>query len=210
MTTITRLGDMINALTDPNLSRQERDDIVRQLNELGTREEKYKSWLQFAGPGARLSNPLVHDPNWRTSPLHVFTGLLPTDTSIPNNTYTFLTFDSGVGDVSVFDFYNGDKSKIRVDRAQINVHIDGGVNWDSNATGFREAVLDVFNAADVSLASQILHKLPAAPTNASIPISITFNILSFFPDAAYARLKVAQNSGGNLLMTNTILSFGVA
>lgn len=205
------LGDMLRELRDPNLSLQRLDEIVRLFNEVGDREQKYKSWTNFAGSNAVLKSSIIYDPNWRTSPLHVFDCLLTTDTQTQDNTYKYITFDNGVGDKSIFDFYQGDKSKIQVDRSQINTHFEGTVNWAANGVGFREAMLDVYNKVDTLLASQLLHKIPAVTGNiTSAPFVFTANILYFFPDAAYARLKVAQNSGGVLNVTNIILSVMVA
>lgn len=161
--------------------------------------------------GVGLETPMIFDPNWRTSPLHAFTCLLPTDTSTVDNTYKVLTWDSGVGDTSIFDFWQSDKSKVRIDKAQVNIRFDGTINWEANATGFREAMLDVYDKNDVLLNSQLLHKLPAVSGNiTSVPFAVTFNILTFLPNAVYVKLKVAQNSGGNLLMTNAIMTLSVA
>lgn len=41
-----RYGDLLRDLRNPNLSNQRVEDIVRQFNEFGDREERYKAWTQ--------------------------------------------------------------------------------------------------------------------------------------------------------------------
>ena len=50
-----KLGDIMLELRDPNLSPNRLEEIQRIFNELGDREEKYKSWLSVQG-----NNPVVN------------------------------------------------------------------------------------------------------------------------------------------------------
>ena len=183
-------------------------DEVRAVEEV---KNLFKSWVQAGTNTPVLQNPIIYNPDFKTSPLHVFHCVFSTNTSINNNTETLITFETAWGDNSVFDFYNGDESKIRIDRSQLNVRVDGMVAWEPNATGYRFLRMYIYDSSDVEILSQALHGFPGVAVAQNVlPISYTENIREIFPEVAYISFKVTQTSGAGLELQNFVLSVGVA
>jgi hypothetical protein len=54
-----RLGDILKEMRDPNLPEARQAEIVRLFNEMGDREEKYRSWLGISSSEARFKTILA-------------------------------------------------------------------------------------------------------------------------------------------------------
>ena len=193
------------------LSPDEREGLRLIAQDLDRNRIETGSWIG-EGSQAVLKSPAIFNPDFRTSPLSVFHCDLETDTEILNNTDTPITFENYWGDNSVFDFYQNDKSKIKVNQTNFTVAVFGMVNWETNATGERSLTQNIYNASDVLIGQQPLHRIPAV---SGLPTVVPFVCLnpmrgSTLDDAAYLKMIVEQNSGGGLDVRNFFMSVCIA
>lgn len=188
----------------------EKQQLVRAVDEWDAGKQAVENALIGNRP---MESPMIFDPNWRTSPLHAFHAYMTTDVNAANNTYVALTFDTSSGDTSVFDFWKSNKSKVRVDRGQFHVSIDGVIRWESNSSGDRVLRMKVYDSADVEIAAQELSVVRAAASagfQTDMNFAYTEDIRGLFPQVAYMKLEGMQNSGVALNIQSAILSVRVA
>lgn len=175
---------------------------TRRLDELMDRTE-YRN--------VTLKNPSIFDPNFRTTPLHAFHCSLSTDTPIANNTLTEVTFETSWGDTSVFDFFEADEKKIRIDRSQLNVSIDGIIKWEGNSTGYRTLNMHIYKPDGTSIATAEISVVAAVNTEpTTVSFAYTEDIRAIFPEVGYMTMEVKQNSGGDLDIINFVMSVKIA
>lgn len=197
MQTLFRLGDRINALTDPNLSGQERDFIVRELNELGDREEKYRSWLSVTDNEINLQNLRAEKGWFGITPLDFQLIYRNTAQSIPNNSETAISFNTVE---AMSDTFRVEGEKIYVRYTGRIICALGKIQWAANATGRRALTLGAYNPAGTLLQGQTLHSFKPHGTLAdTFPFATVF-ILKDFVETGYLQFKAFQDSGGNLNM----------
>lgn len=185
-----------------NLSPEER----AQLSRFASETQSTNAYVS----GKRFENPVITNPDFRSSPLHTFIARVSNAVEIANNTSTAVTFDSGDGETGTFDF-GSNNSKIKIDASQLNAHIDGLVRWESNATGYREVQLLIYDSTDTLLATQTLNRMMAVNGSTTVqPISYTDNIRVFLLSASYITFNVLQTSGAGLDLAGMTISIGVA
>ena len=129
MTQNTKLGDMLLELSDPQLSEGRKTEIVRLLNELGDRENQYKSWLQLAGRDPILQKPTIRKVFWLDSPLQQYSIEQHTLMSTNDSSNTYITFDTFYGKSDVFFVDPTDATKIRIKTNHYNWLINGISTW---------------------------------------------------------------------------------
>lgn len=202
-----RLGDMLLELRDPQLDHGRQEEIRRLLNEIGDREEKYKSWLKTRGANPQFEYPVVRDVRWLGSPLSTSIAQRIADVTVTTATNTYITFDTSKRFGTAFSV-SDDGTKIFWDGLDGKAfNISGYVIWAQNGTGYRAAYLEGFDSNDVSLGTAPLHT--AAGQNLVdnvLPISFTF----YFNGFSYLKFFVFQSSGGDLTMKEFTLGISLA
>jgi hypothetical protein len=203
----TRYGDLLRKLRDPNTPEHEINEIVRLFNELGVREEKYKSWLQFNSSNPKLQAPTIGDPVWTGSPLNLCVAQRLTDTVIAHNAPTYVTFNIVKAFGTAFSV-SEDNTKLfwnALDARGFAIH--GFVTWVANGTGYRTTHLEGFDSDGVSLGTAPLHSFAGqALVDNVLPISFAY----YFNNFSYLRFYVTQTSGGNLTMKDFLLGITLA
>lgn len=205
-----RYGDLLRefyqGIKNNNLSEVRMDEIQRVFNEL---------WMDFQNRNyhPKINQPEIYQPAFSSSPLNVFHCYVTTDFNTVINTMTPITFERSSGDNFVFDFWEEDKSKIRVDRSKFNVSIDGFVAWESNTIGDRIIALFVYDQDDVQIASTEISNVPTS--NSALfglkqNFAYTEDIRGIFPNVAYMILKVFQNGANPLKVETAVLSVKIA
>lgn len=200
------LENIMLKIADNNpLTPQEREMLVRGVRELVQLTTEYKS--------KRLENPIIVDPDFRSSPLRVFHCYLATPVAIANNTISLVTFETSRGDISIFDFYQGNKSKIRMDRSQFNIRIDGVLDWVPDADGYRSVFISVHDSDDVQVGVKEI-SLVEAVEQANIPTRMNFSytedIRDIFPNGVYFSMHVKHEAGANLDLESFVMSVSIA
>lgn len=193
------------------LSAQERNDLVNWANRVNSAESFVSGTMTPGSENTTLESPIIRHPFWETSPLRVLHMYLSTDTSIPNNTWTPITFDFATGDTSIFNFKPGSLQKIVLHR--LNICINGIVDW-AVSTAFDRAVrIKIYDVNDVSLGTKELINGPAS-NSGGFGLKQNFHyiedIKEFFPEVDYMVLEVFQNSGGALNIENIAASVSMA
>lgn len=200
-----KYGDMLKefyqGIKRGTLSETRLNDITREFNELWDRENKYKTMLSATG-GPKLDQPVINNPRYLSGPLQPLELVKTTTKSTTNNTDYYVEFDTTYGKSDAFYLDPSDNTIIRVAYVGVNVGLGGRAKWASNASGYRAILGQFYNNAGVSLGSNEFSKLP--PVNGDTTITPFFfgDLLSASPDIAYFRVKVIQNSGGALDLTN--------
>jgi hypothetical protein len=203
-----KLGDMLKEMRDPNLSQSRQDEIVRLLNEMGEREEKYKSWLQASGNVPKFpSIEVVSSPGWGVSPLHVLQVVNGGIAGVANNTTQVVTWSASLsanrGKAFLLD--PSDTTKIRFIWRGWSFSVFGSAKWASNTTGTRDVRLEFFDVNDASLGAITPSSLPPVQTSTTVcPVADT--VLDV-PSIAYLKVSVIQTSGGALDLVSIRLGF---
>lgn len=200
-----KLGDLLLELRDPNTSDARLEEIARFYNELGEREEKYKSLLTTSG--IKLESPQISKPLFLTSPLDVYTFNALADTSIANDTPVYLSFDDyAYTQSSAFQVDVSDKTKVRTTYPGQSFAILGNIEWTSNGTGYRHASFEAFNNSGTSLGSVQLHTVqPDSGVETAYPVAFVINFRQI-KDMAYFKIFVRQKSGGPLVLKEALFS----
>lgn len=202
-----QLGDIIKEMRDPSTPEQRVDEIVRLLNEMGNREEKYKSWLQVANNQPRIIRPTLGNPKWVGSPLGLLVVQRIANVTVTTGTDTYITFDA-VKQYGEDFAVSEDNTKIFWRSLQdAGFSLNGYVIWAGNATGYRALYVEGFDADDVSLGTAPLHTFAGQNlVDNVLPISFTF----YFNGFDYVKFFVHQTSGGDLVMKEFTLGITLA
>lgn len=202
-----KYGDFLKEIRDPDLSASRVEEIVRQFNDFGAREEKYKSWLDFADSNPRFKNVYAFDSDFEISPIEgqLYERTPAAVLSVPNNTETAVSFTRYTPDTSL-TWDGGDAlttGKVSIHEFDVSVKvigIIGGVEWANNASGRRAVTVNLYDDADVFLAGVTLASIP--PTGVDVD-TLPYCGLIHLPTTlgvAYLKMNVFQNSGGALNM----------
>ena len=169
-------------------------DEARAVQEI---KDLAKTWIHPTG-GTTFDFPSLFLPRWRSSPLNLFIANEQTDTAIVNNTNTYISFDAVAQTSAVFSVRSSDTTYIDVaaDVAAPNFGVIGYMTFVQNATGYRAAYLQGYDAAGASVGFTPL--VTAAGQN------LVDNVISFAYPAKLGvrtfRFFVFQSSGGNLTL----------
>lgn len=196
-----KLGDMIRDLRNPNLSKQRLDDIVRQLNEFGDREERYKAMLQSASGNPTLFSPIISNPEFVTAPLQPLELVKTTTKSTSTSVDYYVEFDTIYGKSNYFHLDKTDNTIIHAAYPGVNMCAIGHAIWASNATGFRAISGQYYDNQGASLGTINWAGLPPVNGSSTVTPFGFADLLSASPNIAYFRVKVNQNSGGALDLT---------
>lgn len=188
----------------------------RFLDDIGTQLQTLSS-IVSRNTGSNgdlfLKSPSIDSPDFRSSPLRVFHcyNILPT--LIANNTLTAFTFSTSRGDTSVFDFYNNDLSKIKIDRSQHNIRIDGVLDWDADPSGYRSLFISVHDSDGTQVGVKEICTVEAVE-QAGIPTRINFayteDIRGIFPKGVYFTMYVKHETGADLNLLQFVMSVSIA
>lgn len=199
MTTYTEM--MMKVINNEPLSVDDKEQLRVMFQEMDNNRQVVSKWIGIDSK-AYLDSPTITNPDFRSSPLHVFHAYMTTPVAIAHNTTTPITFDLSKGDSSVFGFYNEDMSKIALSNKEFNVTIDGTADWVANADGYRVIGIGVYDVDDVLIASKEICVLEAVE-QAGIPnrvnYSYTEDILGIYTNCKYFKMFVKQESGGSSL-----------
>lgn len=202
-----KLGDLLRDLRNPNTPQHRLEEVYRLANELSDRDEKYKSWLNFADSNPKLGRPVIGSPKWTGSPLNLLVAQRLGDLSVPNDTIQYITFDTQKQFGEAFTM-SSDNTKIfwqPVDGRGFT--INGYVIWVANGTGYRGAWLEGFDANGNSMGTSPLHTFKGfSEIDNVLPISFTF----YFNGFSYLRFYVRQTSGGALTMKDFLIGVTLA
>lgn len=179
-------------------------DQARAMEEI---KNNVKNWTQVGTTSPNLNQPQISQPHWIGSPLDVYTFNVQTDATIADNTATYITFDDYTYTNSkAFRVDPSDATKILTKYAGQSFAICGVVEWATDGTGYRNAQLEGFNTAGVSLGGVSLHTLPANSADVTAcPCSFVVNFRQL-AELAYFKIKVRQTSGGNLTLRYGLFS----
>jgi len=195
-----KLGDLLLELRDPNLPTGRQGEIVRLLNELGDREEKYKTIL--GANGIRLENPIILNPSIING-LSVMTLNRTTDLAITTATDTPVSFETNLGLGSAFQWTIDDPTKIRVTYPGQGVMLIGKLSWASDATGYRNCKFAPYDQEDNLIGSANGLQSHAGWAGSDNIVQFV-NVIpqGFFPQMAYFKLTVAHTKGSDLDLLN--------
>ncbi len=209
-----RYGDFLRDFANPATSVARKNEIVRLFNELGDRDQKYRTWLQFANSSPKLDHPTITSPNWVNSPLHAFILYRQADLTVANDTDVYIQHDQARNFGNVFEGYIEDTNGTRVRRGSnfdgvaMAFRVDGFAIWAGNATGYRGLWIESFDANNSFLARSPLH---TAAGHNLIDNVLPFSFTWFYDNGAnYVKLKVHQTSGGNLTLKEFYAAFTLA
>lgn len=211
MNTYTEL--MMKVINSEPLSAVDKEQLRVMFQEMDNNRQVVSKWIGTDGK-PNLDSPTITNPNFRSSPLHTFHAYFTgAPTEIANNTLTKVTFNDWKGDNSVFNFFEGDMSKIVMSKTDLNVFITGVVDWEANANGYRSIFISVHDDAGNQVGVKEI-SIVEAIEQAGIPNRVNFSyvedIRSIFPNAAYFSMYVKQESGGGLDLESFVLSVGIA
>lgn len=167
-----------------------------ETRSMGEAAEVVKTW---GGSSPTFSNARFETrPIFRKTPSDTILFARTTDTSIVNNTATYVAFEATTGKSDTFKLDPADATIIRAKWAGDVVRISGYDEWASNATGYRAAQLEIFTAAGASIATQNLHV--TAPVNGDITGTSWSMVIDKdqFPSFEYFKVIVRQTSGAGL------------
>lgn len=205
-----RFGDLLKefyeGLKNGTLSDARMEEIRRVFNELNTREDNYRSWLQTGKRDPVFINPVSGGVKWTQSPLNTYSFQMQTDLVVSNNTKTYITFDTFYQHGSNFSVDPLDATKIVVNNPGVTFMISGVVNWDNNATGYRYIAMEGFKQDGTSLGFVGLHLFQGTATeDNSFPVSYVAD-LAQLADMKYMKFFLRQTSGGNLTCFYVLLA----
>lgn len=187
------------------LTVQEQAEFVQFGQNLQMLESVYSKLLVSGTPNVQLESPVVSNPRWFTAPLHPMELRLTTNTSVPNATPTYITFDSVIQKGHAFD--SSDLSKIEKVANGYSTHIDGVIVFAANATGYRALYLELFDINGVSLGASPFFLLPGHNLADNwFPFTFTHNAQD---TAHYFKVYAYQTSGGNLDVTDIYMTVSV-
>lgn len=202
-----RIGDMLREMRNPNLSRRREDEIVRLLNELGEREEKYKETL--AVDGKIFNRPKISTPRFLTTALASISFERTTNTSITSGVDTYVSWEAAKGSNQNFYLDKADPTKIHIVFPGQAFFILGRTAFASNATGFRNTKVEAFDVNDVSLGVMaLLYNTPGwsgSDNVSSYGLLIPENLVT---NLSYIKATVGQTSGAALNLQ--YIFFGMA
>jgi hypothetical protein len=145
-----------------------------------------------------LGNTFHNRPIFLKSPSDTILFYRTTDTAIADNTATFVSIEGVTGKSDTIYLDPADATKIKIRWSGHVVLVFGYDEWDSNATGYRAAQIQVFDAAGNSLGTTNLHV--SAPVNGDVTGCSWVMIINkdIFPSFDYFKIIVRQTSGGAL------------
>jgi len=203
---------LLKVARQETLTPLELEEFRQEAKSLNDVKTQVAAWFKGTGTPT-LYSPSIYNPDFRTSPLHTFMVSFTTDVAVTNNTWTPILFDSSRGATDVFDFYQNDLTKVRVDRSQFSFTVDGFVAWEPNTTGDRVIRLRFFNSSGTQLTSQEINNGPTS-NSASFALkhsfSVTFDVKVDFPNIAYMIVEVYQNSGISLNLEGGLIGVKIA
>lgn len=187
------------------LSELEKQALYLEAQKLEQAESRIGSWSRAGTITPKLTNPIISMPHWAGSALGALFTQRIADTTVTNNTNTYITFDTtnNKGDV-----WHVEGDKIWWDAVDGQAFdVAGYVTWAANATGYRGAWIEGFDASGASLGASALHT--AAGQNLVdnvLPISFKW----FYNGFAYIKFYVKQTSGGDLTMKDFLIGLALS
>jgi len=163
------------------------------------------AWVSADG-NPRFERPYIVEPSWEGNPMGTFTAVMATDATIANNTATDVTFETYYKQSNYFNI-SSDNKTFQLVRAGMNFLITGVANWASNGTGYRAIQFEGFTGG-VSIG--VLNLCVVAPVSTDVtvmPFSFVVAYNSMLIDSF--KLITRQTSGGNLDLTNIIVSLSI-
>lgn len=194
---MAKYGDMVietlRAVKDGTVTESQFTALQRTLNELGDREDKYASWLQTIGNSPTFTSPTIRSPMYLSTPLHTYQFFVTSPIEIANDTKTYLTFDTFLGDDSIFSVDAGDHTIIRSPQGVPGLTIDGFVQWEAGATGYRSLAAEFFDVNGTSAGSQTFLREPGLATVSS---NRSFSYTdTLFTTYSYFKIHVKHTQG---------------
>ena len=198
------IGNLLVKLSERRPLNPSEKEELRLWGNQSQLSNSYVAGLQNGG-NTYLTSPIIETPIWGGSPLGAYTFQVQTDTVIPNNTDTVVTFDTFLGYSNYFKVDPSDLSKIRVVKKGARFFVGGTCEWATNSTGIRNIKLFGFDNENNSIGFVGLNQVPATPVTAVTLLNAVFVVMEM-PELAYFKITVAQNSGADLTM-NYLLMF---
>lgn len=181
-----------------SLTALEKTEMVMIGRGLDESSATIKSWTIPNTQNAKIKNPVIENPLWRTSPLHSFYVNRTTNISVVNSTDTVLTWENTYGETNVFELNAADKTKVMVKVANVPFNVCGIFSFAVNATGYRNIKLSAYDVNDTLIATVVLAGV-AAPSGTDLVQPFAYPITAAQKFAvSYFKVTVAQGSGGNL------------
>jgi hypothetical protein len=145
-----------------------------------------------------IRNTFETRPVFLRSPSDTILFTRTTDTSISNNTATYITFETTTGKSDTFYLNPSDLSQVKAKWAGNVFMVMGYDEWASNASGYRAVQIEVFDAVGTSLGVTNLHV--SAPVNGDVTAKSWIMVVNkdIFPSFDYFKMIVRQTSGGAL------------
>lgn len=196
-----KVGDMVRDLAAVTTSAQRKADMIRQLNELGDREEKYQSWLTFSGSNPSVREITAQAGIFELSPIDgvAFSRQISAQ-SIPNNTETIVSINGATPATELATALGG-TTGIKVKKYSTG-KVFGFFGWAyfaSNGTGYRQVALRGYDPNNVLLFGQAL--VTTLPANTGTGDYLAWGGHLYVPDETnlgFIKFLVYQNSGGAL------------
>jgi hypothetical protein len=201
--TMTRkLGDWLRDIRNPNLSTARLNDVVREADEFYDKTTKTQSWTAFTDSNPYFDVVHANQIDSLISPINGYSFSNSAGQSVPNITYTQLTFNNYAENTPIFQ-RTTENGKFKI---APNFHLFGcigAMQWDASGVGERKLYAYVYDINDTLLYSQELHALQ--PYSADVCILPFANVMWIqpFKNLTYIRFWMWQNTGGATNMTHS-------
>jgi hypothetical protein len=191
-----RLGDLLQDLRNPNLSRQRLDEIVREANEFYDKANKANAWTSAIDPNPQVDILRARSGIFEVSPVD---GILFENTSAitcADSVLTEVNWTSYTGDTNSFKWSSS--TRIGVNQQHYLVGVFGTMQWPNNGVGRRGMGLNAYDSTGTQVYGVTLCSVPPTGVDVdTIPFSggIKINRLR---DVQSIGFQIVQTSGGAL------------
>lgn len=179
------------------LSDLERSEYLSFMTRLQSVVQTSENQTESSG-AAKLKDPVIENPRWRSSPLHPISVNMQVDVEVANNGNPFITFDNVSIISEVFGIAEDFQKVLVLTPGQYMVKMGGRNVWEANANGYRNMELVAYDENDVVIGAVALQSDPGQSVSGGVdnyfPWTLTFD-QNFFTGIKYFKFRVFQDSG---------------
>lgn len=186
------------------LQESEITQLERALDGYDRAEKNVTGWLAGVGDPAEMT---FRNARFLNSPSRSTTFTRPTDTSVANNTATYITFEAAYG--GGFSLDDSDSTRVVMEWAGAMLLISGAATWATNGTGYRATQIELYDGAGALITTHTFHlTAPVATDITKDNFAVVLNSF-LFPGIASIKMIVRQTSGGALDLTDFFVTFSL-